>query len=221
MRDHVIIDGELVHKYWACPILDARRDGDWTGTISEGRRTWARQTYFYNCMVTCSCNNCNLAARPSPIAPHIRLGRADHANDVTEPEEFMRAMSERGIPTYRPAGAGTSRWESWHVETTNGDRDIKAYWKKHCDSDQYDTLPSHVERVVRKLFSRRKMVVSRERDRDKIDSKARPKEWLKRDKKVKRAKAARARSRKKVERMLRRARSDKTKRILREALKHG
>jgi hypothetical protein len=212
MRGHVIIDNELVHKYWACPLLDIRKEGVYFN-VNEGRRTLARQQYFWGCYQCQCCNNGNLAARPTPWAPHIRVGRADHALDLDNAARVASEMEERGIDVHFNVPG-----ESWHMEAVNGDRDIKAYWKKHCDKDKYDTLPSHVERAVRTFFGRRNNVRALLEDRNKIDSKMNEEEFKKRHKKVEKAVKARNRSRKKLERMRKRALSKRTKRILGQVL---
>jgi hypothetical protein len=209
---YVIVDGELVSKEWAAVIGEMRKDGV-HGNVNEGKRTLERQTYFYNCYRCQCCNNGNLAAFPSPFAPHIRVGRIDHAIDFGNDGPVFTWLARNGLNPQR-----TVRGESWHIEVP-AER-LRWFAKKH-DTDVFDTLPKHVERAVRTLFARRKTVQSRIDDRDEIDSKEEPGKWEARDRKVDKAKAARARSRQKVERMLRRARSDKTKRVLRKALAHG
>lgn len=44
--------------------------------VNGDSRTYATQQYLYNCYITCSCNSCNLAAKPDcSSSPHL-LGRA-------------------------------------------------------------------------------------------------------------------------------------------------
>lgn len=211
---YVLFDGELVSAEWAVVLRDMREDGVDFG-LNEGHRTIERQTFFYNCMRCCCCNNCNLAAFPSPFAPHIRTGRIDHAIDFRNPEAVMDWLEAHGLKPTRPAGAGTSRWENWHIEVSADA--LRAYAAKHAKTI-FDELPRHVARAVRRLISRRHTVRDLIEARDSIDSKARPRRWQDFDARVSHAVKKRSRSRRKVERMLGRADDKRTRRILRQVL---
>src|ERR1044072_4142161 len=156
MVKYVIRDNELVSQEWACALDYIAEHYHVDAIINEGHRTYERQLYFYNCYLTKRCNNGNLAAFPSPFAPHIRTGRFDHAIDFGNAQQVHDALNRIGIVT-----TWTVRGESWHLEANAAQ--LKAFFEKHGKGqDKYEALPKHVEKAVRTLFARRKMVVSRE-----------------------------------------------------------
>jgi hypothetical protein len=214
MVKYVLFDGELVSAEWAVVLRDMRADRV-AFSLNEGHRTIERQTFFYNCMRCCCCNNCNLAAFPSPFAPHIRTGRIDHAIDFSNPEGVLHWLEAVGLKPTRPAGAGTSRWENWHIEVDAAA--LRAYAAKHGKTI-FDELPHHVARAVRRLISRRHTVRDLINSRDSIDSKADPHRWEEFDARVDKAIRKRSRSRRKLVRMLGRANKQRTRRILRQVL---
>jgi hypothetical protein len=63
----VTVDGELVRKGTANAYMvmakAAQKDGVHIHIVS-GFRTMAEQKYLYHCYTSCSCNGCNLAAKP-------------------------------------------------------------------------------------------------------------------------------------------------------------
>lgn len=199
---YTLFDNELVSPAWATVLKNMRTDGI-SFVVNEGHRTLARQTWFYNCMRCNCCNNGNLAAFPSPFAPHIRSGRPDHAVDFGgDVAAVMSWLSRKGLRPTRPAGAGTSRWEPWHVEVST--LALVAYAHKHS-TDKWDTLPKHVEHAVRKLLYHRRQAV--EEKKTGIGPKYRKhvkwRNWWRR----------------RVAKQLRRAHKESTKRLLRQALK--
>jgi hypothetical protein len=140
-------DHEFVSKPWHVLLKDMRADGV-AFTVLEGHRTMARQRWFWNCYKCKCCNNGNVAAFPSPFAPHIRTGRIDHAIDFSSDAAVFAWLQSKGL---RPAR--TVAGESWHIEC---DADaLRAYAKKH-GRDVYDSLPRHVEFAVRRLLHHRK-----------------------------------------------------------------
>lgn len=121
------IDGELVSREWFTVLTDMRRDG--VGfNVNEGHRTMARQQYFWNCYRTGACNGGNLAARPSPFAPHIRTGRIDHAIDFSNDGPVFSWLARKGLRPSRPV-----RGESWHIEVSASA--LVAYSKAHGGSN--------------------------------------------------------------------------------------
>jgi len=198
---YVIFDGELVSREWSYVLHDMRKDGV-SFWINEGHRTIARQQYFWNCYVCQCCNNGNLAARPTPWAPHIRIGSINHAIDFSNPEAVMAWLRRKGLNPTRPAGAGTSRWEPWHIEVSAAA--LQAYARRHPRTDIYDTLPRHIEFAVRRLFMHRNQAI----DEAKTGK----------GKKYRKAVKWRNFWRKRLEAMLRRAKKARTKRIIRQAL---
>ncbi len=215
----VLYKGELVSRPWAVVLRDLDKRLDFT--INEGRRTLARQQFFWDCGPNgcCCCNNCNLAARPSPFAPHIRVGRPDHAIDFgpdrSTQDAIVRELDKMGLGPTRPAGTG-SQWEPWHIEVRL--LLLLAYYRRH-KGDKFDKLPRHVERAVRAFIASKKTVRDRVEARDKIDSHKEPKKWEARDRLVDKAVDVRSRHRVKVEQLLRRSKKTKVRRILREVLK--
>lgn len=81
----------------------------------------ARQWYFWNLYRS---GRGNLAAFPTPFAPHIRTGRFDHAIDFNNAAGVARAAARRGV-TLR----WTVRGESWHLEADRAE--LAHYYSKH------------------------------------------------------------------------------------------
>jgi hypothetical protein len=81
--------------------------------VVSGFRTMAQQQYLYNCYITCSCNNCNLAAEPG-YSNH----QSGHALDLN--------TSAGGVYAWLDAHAGaygftrTVPSEAWHWEWWGG-----------------------------------------------------------------------------------------------------
>lgn len=201
MVKYSIFDGELVSLPWRYVLEDMRKAGV-SFLVNEGHRTLARQRWFYNCMLSKLCNNGNLAAYPSPNAPHIRSRRINHAVDFANPESVMKYLLSKGLSPTRPAGAGTPRWEPWHIEVPA--RELRNYVNKHPRTDIYDTLPKHIEVAVRRLFMHRNQAIDE----------------AKSGKGKKYRKAVRWRNfwRKRLEGMLKRSKNAKNRRIIRHAL---
>ncbi len=109
-------DGEQVSVQWYTVLSAARADGV-RFRLNEGKRTFERQQYFWNCYRTKRCNNGNLAARPSHNAPHIRTGRIDHAIDVESADGGAQRLARWMRNNMLPAEF-TVRGEPWHIETT-------------------------------------------------------------------------------------------------------
>lgn len=120
MVRYLPIDRELVSAEWHAVLMDMRRQGVHFN-VNEGHRTMARQWYFWNNQGK---PGFNLAAYPSPFAPHIRTGRIDHAIDFSNDLVVMRWLARAGL---RPAR--TVRGESWHIEVT-AER-LRWYYAKH------------------------------------------------------------------------------------------
>lgn len=115
------IDNERVSKQWFVLLRDIRFEDNVHFNVNEGHRTMARQWYFWRLYKS---GKGNLAAFPSPYAPHIRTGRIDHAIDFNNAAGVMWAMRKRGVRC-----ALTVPGESWHVEANASD--LQAYWNKH------------------------------------------------------------------------------------------
>lgn len=212
---YALFDNELVSRAWAVVLRDMRAAGV-SFSVSEGHRTLERQQFFWNCMQCCCCNDCHLAARPSPFAPHIRTGRADHAIDFGgDLDGVMHWLDQHGLLPTRPAGAGTSNWEPWHVEVSL--TRLLIYARKH-GADKLETLPKHVEHAARVLIARRKTLKQRIEARDSVSSETQRDKWLHRDKLVDQAADARDRSFAEVRRLMRKSKKSRVRGILHEIL---
>lgn len=140
------IDNEEVSVEWYTALMDCRRAGV-AFNVNEGHRTMARQTYFWSG----SPNNPNrtwrgnLAARPSPYAPHIRSGRFDHALDLNNAAGVMRWLRAHGIRC-----SLTVPGESWHVEA-NAD-DLRRYHQRNSFKTlRFGSQGTRVKWVQRRL----------------------------------------------------------------------
>ena len=109
MPRYLPIDGELVSAEWHRVLTDMRADGVHF-RVNEGHRTFARQWELYRLYRS---GRGNLAAYPSPWAPHIRTGRIDHAIDFSNDAAVFAWLASHGLQPRR-----TVRGESWHIEVT-------------------------------------------------------------------------------------------------------
>lgn len=108
--------GKRVSTTWGIILRNAERKGV-LHAINQGRRTMAEQAEFVRQKGLWSPSNPTGAARPSPFAPHIRVGREDHALDVNFPSPVLaleRFLNDHGVATRRPIGA-----EPWHIEAVS------------------------------------------------------------------------------------------------------
>lgn len=90
-----------------------------TFRVNSGRRTEAEQNRLVREKGVWSPSNPTGAAAYSPVAPHIRDGREDHALDVDTnvgdgERELQRELARLGLPTRNPIAA-----EPWHLEATS------------------------------------------------------------------------------------------------------
>jgi hypothetical protein len=147
---------EMVSLQWFVVLRDMRRDVDFQ--VLEGHRTLERQAFFFHCWQCQCCNNGNRAAPPTPLAPHIRSGRADHAIDFgPTPQTLERVVGWLLRNGLRPTRPVAGEW--WHVEVP-GDA-LRAYYEKHRDvtDAMLRPLPKHVEMAAHKLISWRKRAI--------------------------------------------------------------
>lgn len=142
------IDGELVSQEWATFLRNARHDGV-QFHVNEGHRTFARQTYFWNCYKCGCCNNGNLAARPSCNAPHIRCDRKDHAIDADNMQGLINYGAKHGV-TIRRTVAG----ELWHGEASLSD--LVRFHLARQVANPCEVLSNTESKLVAKLFYHRK-----------------------------------------------------------------
>lgn len=107
-------DGKAVSKEWAV-VLNAARAAGVDFRLNSGRRTMAEQLRLYRLYRS---GQGSLAAVPNPNAPHVRLGRIDHAVDVDEgaAQQLAKWLRERGgRPVFPVPG------EAWHLEMSAAD----------------------------------------------------------------------------------------------------
>lgn len=120
---HRRIDGERVSLPWHRLLTDIREQDRVAFNVNEGRRTMARQAELVRQKGVWSMRNPTGAARPSPTAPHIRVGRFDHAIDFNNAVGVDVAAGRRGV-TLTPTVPG----EPWHLEANAGQ--LLAYYRK-------------------------------------------------------------------------------------------
>ena len=123
-------NGRRVSREWQWVLLAAE---DYRGrrlNVTSGRRTMAEQARLREAYERYKRGGpwAPLAAIPSPTAPHIRVGRADHALDIdqyTDAEWFDQWCTTRGMPL-----ANTVPGEPWHKEAPSAAA-LKTFAGKH------------------------------------------------------------------------------------------
>jgi hypothetical protein len=107
--------GKRVSRTWRRVLRQAERDGV-RFRLNSGRRTLAEQWRLYRAWRN---GTGNLAAYPSPTAPHIRVGRPDHALDVDSlwggENALQRYLQRNGVVVTNPVPG-----EPWHMDATLG-----------------------------------------------------------------------------------------------------
>lgn len=121
--------GKRVSAEWLVVLRAAEKARGRPIQLNSGQRTMAEQQYLYDLY---RAGRGNLAARPSPWAPHIRVGRPDHALDV-EMRNGDHAWldgwcTELGYPL-----DNTVPGEGWHKEIRGGASALRALAKKVGD----------------------------------------------------------------------------------------
>lgn len=121
MAQYVLFDGKRVSREWHV-VLSAAREAGVQFRVNSGHRTMREQAKLYaNYLRT----GYPLAAKPSPVAPHIRIKRIDHALDVDAldggAERLADWLRDRGgHPTFPVPG------EAWHLELSTTDLQLLA-----------------------------------------------------------------------------------------------
>lgn len=123
--------GKRVSRDWHTVLTQAVRDGV-RFSLTSGKRTLREQWALYRKYLN---GTGNLAAYPSPFAPHIRTGRQDHALDVNSLDggetRLQNYLEHRGLDMCNPVSG-----ESWHMEAVSGRalrkeaRQIRRYRKR-------------------------------------------------------------------------------------------
>jgi GH25 family lysozyme M1 (1,4-beta-N-acetylmuramidase) len=138
-------NGKRVSRPWQRLLRAAERDRGRPINLTSGRRTMAEQWRLYRAnMIRPGVPRPGrpLTAFPSPIAPHIRVGRDDHALDIdrwTDAEWFDQWTTARGLPL-----TNTVAGEPWHKEAPNA-RALRRAAKKYGPAP---TPPSGVREGV-------------------------------------------------------------------------
>jgi hypothetical protein len=149
---YVGLRGKTVSREWAAVLTAAGREVAFM--LDSGHRTMAEQQGLFNTFLAVGRP---LAARPSANAPHIRLGRIDHAIDVNALDGGASRLaawlhSHGAHPTFPVPG------EPWHIEVPAGE--LAALAKKLSDPLR-DYMPNE-RRMIREYDTLKR----RRRDRD-------------------------------------------------------
>jgi hypothetical protein len=118
-------DGKPVSRDWDFTLTHARRMGVHF-RLDSGRRTMADQWRLVREKGVWSPSNPHGAARPTPWAPHIRVGLQAHSIDVNSLDggenRLQRFLEREGLHPVNDVPG-----ESWHM--TVGERELRAYAK--------------------------------------------------------------------------------------------
>jgi hypothetical protein len=134
---------KVSYPWWLCLVeYDQDRGGDLR--LNSGKRTLAEQWRLYR---NYRRTGWPVAAFPSPFAPHIRVGRVDHALDIDTnvghgETGFQRWLERNGVSTHNPV-----RGEAWHLEVRNA-RQLKALAEKIRRQRDYDRRIARVRKAV-------------------------------------------------------------------------
>jgi GH24 family phage-related lysozyme (muramidase) len=147
-------DGKRVSRHWHRALTEARRDGV-RFLLTSGRRTMAEQTALFRQNMQFVAGRWirrpgrPLTAFPNPNAPHIRVGRQDHAIDVNAldgGEDRLQAwLSRNGVGTSNPVVG-----EPWHLEAAAGDlRKLAKRLKQEAKDRRLGRKPAKERRLTR------------------------------------------------------------------------
>lgn len=113
--------GKRVSEYWKV-VLDAAWDDGIRFQLNSGKRTMDEQRELVRSKGLWSHRNPQGAAAPSPYAPHIRVGRQDHALDVdTDAYDGGEARLQRWLENRGVTVRNTVPGEPWHMEVSAAD----------------------------------------------------------------------------------------------------
>jgi hypothetical protein len=119
-------DSKKVSSSWDIVLTHARRMGVHF-RLDSGRRTMADQWRLVREKGVWSPSNPHGAARPTPWAPHIRVGLQAHSIDVNSLDggenRLQRFLEREGLHPVNDVPG-----ESWHM--TVGERELRAYAKR-------------------------------------------------------------------------------------------
>lgn len=111
-------DRERVSVPWYNVLMVLRARGV-KFNVNEGHRTMARQAQLVREMGRYPYGKAGYgtgAAAPSSTAPHIRVGRIDHAIDAEPGDRVVAELRRLGIDAVRPMSK-----EPWHIEAPADD----------------------------------------------------------------------------------------------------
>ncbi len=143
---YVKFDGKACSVEWAAFLGSARRDGVQFSCNSLRRNMGEQGVLYAQNMYPDGTRRPNrpLTAKPSTTAPHIRVGRWDHAGDLEGTDALIAYAASKGVRLVR-----TVRGESWHLEFQGvSSAQILA---KFGQEDPYDVLDEDDERLVKEL----------------------------------------------------------------------
>jgi hypothetical protein len=113
------IQSKLVSEQWYV-VLQAASDAGIAFQLNSGRRTMRQQQKLVDEKGVWTPSNPTGAALPTPNAPHIRVGREDHALDVSTLDggnsRLTAWLRSEGVRVNHPIQA-----EPWHLEVPGKD----------------------------------------------------------------------------------------------------
>ena len=158
------IDGKRVSPAWAVVLSEARRQGV-VFHLNSGQRLMSEQQALYDLYKS---GRGNLAAVPSPTAPHVRAGHQHHCLDI-EPNGGQTRLAGwlrvRGVPASFNVPS-----ENWHLDPVSEpallDLAQRVRWRGYTESErrwitEYDHLRK--AQVIRRGTLRRVMMLQRKR----------------------------------------------------------
>jgi D-alanyl-D-alanine carboxypeptidase len=122
----VTVDGKPVEKATANAyfvMAEAAAAAGVTLKVNSGFRTMAEQEQLYHCYITCTCNNCNLAAEPGK-SNH----QSGHALDLNTASPGVYAWLEANAWAFgfeRTVASEPWHWEWWGEGPSGGPCDCK------------------------------------------------------------------------------------------------
>lgn len=146
MVKYVDYFGHRVSRQWN-RILRAADASGVAFHLDSGHRTMAEQAQLVREKGVWSPSNPHGAAVPSPTAPHIRVGRADHAIDVNQldggAQRLAAWLRKRGVKV-----TFTVPPEPWHMEADA--HDLKRFSDKLEKAARRKQRVKHAKKVVRR-----------------------------------------------------------------------
>lgn len=140
--------GKRVSAQWHAVLTEATRHVRFR--LNSGQRTMAEQRELYRLYKS---GRGNLAAFPSPVAPHIRVGREDHAIDVDALDggetRLQRWLEQQGARMSNPV-----RGEAWHMEIHPPD--LARLAKRFAEPSRLDKWRARRSRVLATITARQK-----------------------------------------------------------------